>query len=126
MLSCRFDSALEEVVLFIRLSSDLDSQCQSLDSLRGRTIAEVFSAPAIVAHISTTEAVIVKAINQFTVCDHPINYHARSDAILCRPRHRTHLYKKLFGGELKVCSSFHLLRHPLILVARCTVKVTCG
>ena len=41
------------------------------------------------------------------VCDHPIINRARSDEILHRPRHRTHWYKKLFEGELKVCSPFH-------------------
>ena len=106
---------LEEIVSFILLCSNLDSQCQSLDSLRkGRAISQVLSAPAIAAHISATEAIIVKAINQFLVCDHPIIKDAGSDEILRRPCHRTHLYKKLFEGELKVCSPLHLLGPALI------------
>ena len=122
---CRFDSALEEIVSLILLCSDLDSQC--FDSLqKGGAISKVLSAPAIAAHISATNAIIVKAIIQVMVCDHHIVNGARSDEILCRPRHRTHLYKRLFDGESKVCSPFHLLRPSLILVARCTVKVACG
>ena len=95
------------------LCSDLDSQCESLDSLRkGRAISEVLSAPAIAAYISATEATIVKAINQFLVCDHPIIEDAGSDEILRRPWHHTQLYRKSFEGEFEVCSRFHPPRLP--------------
>ena len=65
------DSALEEIVSLILLCSDLDSQC--LDTLqKGGAISKVLSAAAIAAHIGATNAMIVKAINQFTVCDLPV------------------------------------------------------
>ena len=99
--------------LSISLYSDLESQCQILDSLRkGKAISDVLSAPAIADHISATEVTIVKAVNQFTVCDHPIINGARCEEILRRPRHRAHLYKKLFEGEFEVCSPFQQLRLP--------------
>ena len=77
-------------------------------------MSKILSAPAIAAHISATNAIIVKAINQFLVCDHPIIKDTGSDEILRRPCHRTHLYKKLFEEESKVCSPLHLLRPSLI------------